>query len=414
MRLEDAEHHVSVAEARARVLALARERRMPATVVAIEQATSRVLAGDVHAPIDLPPFANSAMDGFAVRAADLPEQGERRLRIIGTRRAGEARTREVAAGEALRVMTGAAIPDGADTVVIRERARVEGNELVVLGAEPQGANVRPAGEDYRRGDLALEEGQTLGPGRVGVLAGLGLPWIEVAHQPRVSLCTSGDELVAPGDRLGPGQIHDSNCYSLSSLLALHGGRVVERRRLLDDRDGVARELRAAARDTDLIVTCGGVSAGEADYLPKVVADIGRVHFWKVLMKPGMPFLFGEVGNTLLFALPGNPVSAIVTFLVFVQPALAAMQGAEPGPRLRRARLAEPLRKRHARREFLRARTEWRDDGSLWATVLAQQGSGMLRGVADADSLLIIPEETHELEAGAVVEALPLPRAAWRQ
>lgn len=414
MRLEDAENHVSVAQASAKVLTCATERRLPATVVAIEQATSRVLAGDVHAPVDLPPFANSAMDGFAVRAADLPEQGERRLRIIGTRRAGEARARTVAAGEALRIMTGAAMPEGADTVVIRERARVEGTELVVVAGELGGANVRPAGEDYRRGDLALKKGQTLDAARVGVLAGLGLPWIEVAHQPRVSLCTSGDELVAPGDRLGPGQIHDSNCYSLSSLLELCGARVVERRRLLDDRAGIARELHAAARGADVIVSCGGVSAGEADYLPGVIADVGRVHFWKVLMKPGMPFLFGEIGKTLLFALPGNPVSAIVTFLVFVQPALAALQGAEPGPCLRHARLAEPLRKRHQRREFLRAHTEWRDDGGLWATALAQQGSGMLRGVADADALLIVPEDTHELDAGAVVDVLPLPRACWRQ
>jgi molybdopterin molybdotransferase len=146
----------------------------------------------------------------------------------------------------------------------------------------------------------------------------------------------------------------------------------------------------------------------------VIAETGRVHFWKVLMKPGMPFLFGEIDKTLLFALPGNPVSAIVCFLVFVQPALAVMQGADPGPRLRRARLVEPLRKRHARREFLRARTEWREDGSMWATVVAQQGSGMLHGVADADALLVIPEDSQELEAGAVVEVLPLPRAYWRQ
>jgi molybdopterin molybdotransferase len=354
------------------------------------------------------------LEGFAGRAADVREPGARRLRIVGTRRAGEGRRTKIAAGEALRIMTGAAMPEGADTVVIRERARVEGMELVVSGGERRGANVRPAGEDYRCGDLALRAGQTLDPACVGALASLGLAWIEVARQPQVSLCTSGDELVAPGDRLGPGQIHDSNCYSLSSMLSLCSAEVVERRRLLDDRAGIARELRAAAVGADVIVSCGGVSAGEADFLPRVIAETGRVHFWKVLMKPGMPFLFGEIDKTLLFALPGNPVSAIVCFLVFVQPALAVMQGADPGPRLRRARLVEPLRKRHARREFLRARTEWREDGSMWATVVAQQGSGMLHGVADADALLVIPEDSQELEAGAVVEGLPLPRASWRQ
>ena len=375
----------------------------------------RVLAVDVVAAHDLPPFANSAMDGFALRGADLPRAGERRLRIVGTHFAGDAPAASVAAGECVRITTGAPLPHGADSVVIKERVRVEDDELVVGSGERAGANVRAAGEDYAAGEIALRAGQRIGAARVGVLASLGHADVRVAARPRVAVLTTGDELVAPGTALGAAQIHNSNGYSLAALIAEAGAVNVDRvppfRHLRDDARAVREGLLAAAEVADVIVSSGGVSAGEKDLLPGLVAELGRLHFWKVRMRPGMPFLFGQIGKTLVFGLPGNPVSSIATFLAFVRPALAAMQGADDAREIRlHARLAAPIMKRHERTEFLRARRESRDDGSLWVTALAKQGSGMLRGVVEADALIVVPAHVRELGVGAVVEVLPLPAA----
>lgn len=400
--------HLSVDDARGRIEALCRARRAEPESIPLGDALGRVLARDLVATHDLPPFANSAMDGFALRAADLPDSGERALRLIGTRLAGDGQARHVGPDECLRITTGAPMPDGADTVVIKERVEVVGESVIVHAGETAGGNVRPAGEDYRAGECALRAGLRLGPARLGVAASLGLGVVPVAPQPRVALLTTGDELVEPGQPLGPAQIHNSNRYTLAALVRGAGARLVRERHVRDDRARLREEWLAAAAQADLVLSSGGVSAGEADHLPALLAELGEVHFWKVRMKPGMPLLCGTIGTTPVLALPGNPVSCIATFLALVQPGLAAMQGASDEAPPLFVRLATPIDKRHARAEFLRARLESREDGSLWAWPLQRQGSGMLRGVAEGDALLVIDEGPRRLEAGAVVRAMRLP------
>lgn len=399
--------HLAVDDALARVLRLCACRRMPAETVALETALGRVLVADVIAAHDQPPFANSAMDGFALRGSELPATGERRFRLVGQVFAGAASAPACAAGECVRITTGAPLPAGADTVVIKENVRIEGDEVVV-GAERPQANVRPAGEDYRAGEVALRAGTRLTAAQLGVLASLGHATIAVARRPRVTLFVTGDELVPPSQPLGFGQIHDSNRYSLGALLQQCRVETVRVAHLRDDPDALRAALHEAGGDSDLILSSGGVSAGEADWLPSLVAELGRVHFWKVRMRPGMPLLCGEIGQALVFALPGNPVSTIATFLAFVRPALDALQDVAEPPRPLRARLAAAVSKKHDRAEFLRARIESGEDGTLRATPLRKQGSGMLRGVAEADALIFVADTARELETGTVVDVWPLP------
>jgi len=403
---------LTVEAAQRYVLELCAVRRLPAEAVLLERALDRVLADDLIALYDLPPFANSAMDGYALRGDELPQHGERRLRIGGSVLAGASAAPICRPSECIRITTGAPLPDGADTVVIKENVRVEGDSIVVAAGEQAGANVRPAGEDYAAGDRAVSAGDRLTPARLGVLASCGQTHARVARRPRVALFVTGDELVPPGRPLGFGQIHDSNRYSLGALLREAGIEPEIVLHLRDDPGALRAALREAGARCDVIVSSGGVSAGEADFLPGLVGELGKVHFWKVRMKPGMPVLCGEIGNAMVFALPGNPVSTIATFLALVRPALLALQGAcKTGPRAWKARLANAIVKKHDRAEFLRARFEARDDGALWATALRKQGSGMLRGVADADALIFIPEDARELAAGSVVQLLPLPGAS---
>ena len=399
---------LSVEEARARIVAVASGHRLQAESVDLDAAFGRVLAEDVTAPHDVPPFANSAMDGFAVRAADLSASGSVTLRLAGQILAGGSEAPDVVEGTCVRITTGAALPRGADTVVMKENAHEEGGAVHIQPGTPKGANVRPAGEDYRKGDRALESGMRLTPARVAALASFGRTQARVAAMPRAVLLTTGDELVPAGTSLRDGQIHDSNRYSLGGLLEQHGVVLARHERVRDDpRDLRAALLRAEAQ-ADIIVSSGGVSAGAADYLPGVLAEIGEVYFWKVRIKPGMPFLFGRVGRALSFALPGNPVSGIATFLALVRPAVNTMTGAAGPAATLRARLRQPLHKRHARAEFQRAALECDAEGVLWATVLAKQGSGMLRGVADADALIIVPAGEQNFDTGHVVSVLPLP------
>lgn len=404
---------ITVDEAVARVLALAASRRLATETVSLHESVGRVLAGDVIAGHDLPPFANSAMDGFAVRGADLAASGETRLRIAGTRYAGDTETAAIGAGECLRITTGAPLPRGADTVVIKERVRIEGDFLVVPASEKPGANVRAAGEDIARGARALAAGEVVGAARLGVLASLGCAHVEVVSQPQVAVLSTGDELVMPGQPLGHAQIHDSNGYGLAALAAEAGARIVDAllpfRHVRDDERALREALLAAAAEADVIVTSGGVSAGEKDLLPALVAELGEIAFWKVRMRPGMPVLCGTLGGTVVVGLPGNPVSGVVTFLLFVRPLLRALQGiAEPSsPRLH-AQLSAPIAKRHDRAEFMRARLEPRADATLGVRVLPKQGSGMLHGVVGADALVVVPEHARELEAGHVVEVIALP------
>ena len=394
--------------ARARIVEIAAKYKLSSESVALEAALGRVLATDVIAPFDVPGFVNSAMDGYALRGADLMAGAETRLRLIGVVLAGGEQAPQVVPGTCVRITTGAPLPQGADTVVMKENTRADGDTIHVDAGTAVGANVRPAGEDYRAGDFALARGSVLTPARLGALASFGQTHIEVARRPRAVLLTTGDELVAPGQPLGFGNIHDSNRYSLGALLEQHGAELLRHERLRDDPAVLRDALQRAGADADVAVSSGGVSAGEADYLPQLLAETGKVYFWKVRVKPGLPFLCGGVGRALVFSLPGNPVSGIATFLTLVSPALDTMTGrVTQAPQLR-ARLALAIRKRHTRVEFLRANLVCDESGLLHATPLQKQGSGMLRGVAEANAMIALPEPAQEYAAGTIVDVLPLP------
>jgi molybdopterin molybdotransferase len=399
---------LGVDEARSHIVEIATMRALPDENVALESALGRVLCADVFAPNDVPGFANSAMDGFAVRGADLPASGEKEFRLLGQILAGGVAAPDIAVDACVRIMTGAPLPRGADTVVMKENTRTQRDRIVVAAGTMPGANVRRAGEDYRAGELALKRGTRLTPASVGVLASFGMIDVNVACQLRVVLLTTGDELTPAGELLDFGRIYDSNRYSLGGLLKQYGVARLRHERLRDDPVQLREAMLRAGEDADVIVSSGGVSAGEADYLPRLLAEIGEVYFWKVRMKPGMPFLFGKIGRALMFALPGNPVSGVATFLTLVRPALDAMSGATGMRTALRARLREPILKRHKRTEFQRARIASDAHGTLWVNALEKQGSGMLRGVAEADGLIVLPENMHEFAAGDVVELLPLP------
>ena len=399
---------LGVDEARQRIIEACGACRLAVESVSIDAALGRILATDVVAPFDVPGFANSAMDGFAVRGADLPQSGAKRFRLLGEILAGGSAAPTVEQDGCVRITTGAPLPPGADTVVMKEDTTVDGNLVLIRSGPASGANVRPAGEDYARGDLALRRGAALSPAALGVLASFGLTSVDVSRRPRAVLLTTGDELVAPGMPLGFGQIHDSNRLSLGALLAQHGVDVLRHERVRDDPAALRDALRRAGAEADLIVSSGGVSVGEADFMTQLVAELGRVHFWKVRIKPGMPFLFGEIGRALTFGLPGNPVSGIAIFLTLLRPGIDALCGASTSRLSLHARLAKAISKRHARTEFQRALLACDGEGRLEVTAFPRQGSGMLRGIAEADALVVLPEGAREFAAGDAVEVLPLP------
>lgn len=399
---------LSVDQARALIVAIAQTHRRPAETVELSAASGRILAQDVSAPFDVPGFANSAMDGFALRGADLPQTGEKSFALIGAILAGGCAAVNVERGTCVRITTGAPLPPGADTVVMKENTRIENDRVIVMAGTKPGANVRPAGEDYHGGEIALRAGSKLGPAQLGVLASFGMAQIRVARRARAVLLTTGDELVAPGEPLRFGQIHDSNRFSLGSLLESLGVDLIRHERVRDDPAALRDALQRGGAQADIVVSSGGVSAGEADFLPRLIAEIGKIHFWKVRIKPGMPFLFGQIGDAMAFALPGNPVSGFAICMTLVKPALDALAGTPPRGFALRARLRSAIDKRHPRAEFLRARLDGDAQGALWATAHAKQGSGMLRGLAESDALILLPEGERRFAEGEVIEVWPLP------
>lgn len=383
---------------------VAAKHRLDTETLPLSRTHGRILAADVHAPIALPPFDNSAMDGFALRHADLRED-ETTLRLIDEQFAGRARDIAVGEGECVRITTGAPMPAGADTVVIKENTRMDGDRIVILARPEAGANVRRMGEDVQAGECVLQAGQRLTPARVSLAASLGVASLTVFRRPTVAVFSSGDELVEPGLSLAPGEIYDSNRELLMGLLRAEGLEPTAWPRLPDDPKQVEIALRDAGCAFDLIVTCGAVSAGEKDHIPAVLQQFGQVHFWKVRMKPGMPVLFGSLDQARVLALPGNPVSVFATFLGFGRTLIDALQGrTEPRPS-ERAQLVAPIDKSHARREFQRATVFCDDHGVLRADPNPAVGSHRLRAVGQANALIVVPDGPQRLAAGTVVEIL---------
>jgi molybdopterin molybdotransferase len=400
---------IAYAEACAIIDRVAADALLPIEGAPLSRALGRVLAEDLVSTQDLPPFDNSAMDGFAVRAADLHDGVE--LTLIGEQFAGSPQSWErLLAATCLRITTGAPIPPGADTVVIKEHCEVDGARVRVLQAPQPGANIRRAAEDVRRGDRILEAGQVLTPAALSLAAAVGAPTLRIRRKPTVAVFTTGDELQVPGNPLAPGQIYDSNRVLLQTLLLAEGFEPVAWPALPDEPERIATALRDAADAFDVVITCGGVSAGEKDHLPAFLAGEGTVHFWKVLMRPGMPLLAGRLENAQFLCLPGNPVSVLATFLTLGRRLLDGIQGRrEPRPR-RFARLSAPIRKRHERLEFLRGALSCDAEGVSHVAPNPADGSHRLRAAAEANALIVVPAGAGEWPMGSVLEVLPLERA----
>ena len=392
---------LSLDEALARLLA--RARPTPAEVVPLAEATGRTLVEPrLTASVDVPPFANSAMDGFALQAADTP--GE--LRVVGEVSAGTGELPLVGRGAAVRIMTGAPMPPGADAVVPIERAE-ESDGVVRIGERaPVGAHIREAGHDTRAGDVINIAG-SLTPAAIAVLGSLGIGAVEVRRRPVVAIMSTGDELRAPGEPLAPGQIFDANTPALAAAVVEAGGVPLIMPRQADDPDSIEAALRDAARRTDLVVTSGGVSVGRHDHVRAVLTGRGSLDFWRIAVQPGKPLAVGELNGTLVVGLPGNPVSALVTCELFVRPLVRAMLGLAGDGRLHiRATLDGRVDKDPGRRAFIRA-VVWTDAGNIRARAAGGQRSSELRPMANANALLVIPEGQEAGEEGEAYEAIVL-------
>lgn len=371
--------------------------------VFIRNALGRVLAGDVISPIDVPAHDNSAMDGYALAGAALSPTGETRLRIAGAALAGRAFSGQAGAGECVRIMTGAMMPAGCDTVVIQEVVRVEGEQIVVPAGQKPGGNWRRAGEDLAAGRPALNAGRMLRPAELGLLASLGIAEIPVRRRLRVAIFSTGDELCSIGAQPAAGEIFDSNRYTLHGMASRLGCDVFDLGVVRDRPDALEAALREAAANSDVILTSGGVSVGEADFIRELLARLGEVLFWKIAMKPGRPMAFGRIGGAFLFGLPGNPVAVMVTFYQFVRDALLAMMGADPLPQvpLLPVSCASALKKQPGRTEFQRGAL-FRHDGGWRVRSAGAQGSGILRSMAQANCFIVLEHGRGNVAAGETV------------
>ena len=375
--------------------------------VPIRAALERILYRDVVAPFDVPAHTNSAMDGYAVRHADLSDEGETRLAVIGTAFAGKAYAGSVEAGQAVRVMTGAVLPAGADTVVVQECVQRDGDAVRIPIGQRFGQNVRHAGEDLARGKPALPAGQRLGPAEIGLLASLGIGEVCVRRRLRVAFFSTGDEIASLGQPLAAGQVYDSNRYTLYGLLTRLGVDLIDMGVVRDDPQALETALREASCQADAILTSGGVSVGDADYIRELTSRLGDVKFWKLNIKPGRPMAFGRVGDAWLFGLPGNPVAVMVTFQQIVVDALARLMGCAPLPErpLFKVRSASPLAKSAGRREFVRG-ILFNEAGEWRVRAAGNQGSGVLSSMANANCYIVLPVTAGDVAAGDRVDVHP--------
>ncbi len=395
---------ITIREARDRVLELARQ--LEAETVGIEQALDRVLAQDIAAAGNVPPFASSAMDGYALIAGP----AGRHLAVVAESRAGAPIDRHVNEGEAVRISTGAAVPPGANAVVRQEDTVAAGDSVMVETEITPGHNIRGAGEDMRSGSAVLRAGARLGAAELGAAVAAGAGRLAVTRRPRVAVLPTGDELRAGGEPLGPGQIHNSNGPMLSALAAHAGGAPESPRQLPDDAGATEQGLASALDRADVVIVSGGVSVGPHDHVKPALQRLGVAeHFWGVALQPGKPTWFGTRDGTLVFGLPGNPVSAVVTFSLFVAPALAALLGtAAPQPPDGSAILAADVKSNPGREQAVRVRLA-RADGTLSATPTGPQDSHMVTSLLGADALALIPPGDTPCPAGTRVELVHLAR-----
>ncbi|HQS59198.1 MAG: molybdopterin molybdenumtransferase MoeA [Gallionellales bacterium 35-53-114] len=371
--------------------------------IKVQDAYHRTLAADILSPINVPPHDYSSMDGYAVRAADLGSPGNK-LKKIGSSFAGHGFEGTVAAGECVRIMTGATIPSGCDSVVMQEQVSAEGDSITFNAACKRGQNIRLVGEDIQQGAVVLAQGQRINPAEMGLLASLGFAEITVFRKLKIAIFSTGDELVQPGNALSGGQIYDSNRFTLVGLLTELGAEILDMGNIRDDKNAVRAALQKASGLADVIITSGGVSVGDADYIKELLDELGEVVFWKLAMKPGRPLAYGKVGHCHFFGLPGNPVAVMVTFLQFVRNALWELMGQHPKPAFSfQAICTTPIKKAQGRTEFQRGILTQSDDGLWTVQTTGEQGSGILSSMSRANCFIVLPMEQGNVEKGSVVQ-----------
>ncbi len=372
--------------------------------VNIRAGLGRVLAEDIHSPINVPGQDNSAMDGYALRIADLQTDKESALSVIGTSFAGAPLNVAVGTGQAARIMTGGVIPQGCDTVIMQERVSIEGNSVRIPCGQQVGQNIRKAGCDIQRGAVVFAPGQTLHPAELGMIASLGIGEISVYRKLRVAFFSTGDELVCIGQPLAVGQIYDSNRYTLYGMLTRMGVEVLDLGVIRDDPALIEQAFTTAAEIADVVITSGGVSVGEADFVKQILDRLGEVLFWKIAMKPGRPLAYGKLGKAHFFGLPGNPVSSMVTFYQFVREALLVLGGANPPPiPMLKATCTGAIKKALGRTEFQRGILSQDSAGQWTVRPTGDQGSSILSSMSLANCFIVLPAALGNTAAGATVD-----------
>jgi len=371
----------------------------------VRAALGRVLAEDLVSPLNVPAHDNSAMDGYAVRFADLKPDGEATLKVAGSSFAGAPYNGTVGAGQCVRIMTGGVVPNGADTIVMQEHVKGDKDRVTIGAGHKKGQHLRRAGEDLGMGQVALKRGIALRPADIGLISSLGIGEVTVYRKLRVAFFSTGDELVSIGTQPGAGQIFDSNRYTIHGMLTRLGCEVLDMGVVRDDPTLLEKAFKDAAAAADVVITSGGVSVGEADFVKDLLDKLGEVVFWKIAMKPGRPLAYGKIGHAHFFGLPGNPVSVMVTFYQFVRDALLKLSGRDPVPPLPTFKVpcVSSLKKAPGRTEFQRGLLE-RDAHGTWSVrVTGEQGSGILRSMSEANCFIILPDAQGNVAAGTLVE-----------
>ena len=375
--------------------------------LAIRDALGRILATEIVSPINVPNYANSAMDGYAVRADDLPTATpQAQLSVIGTSWAGTPFNGAVTSGQCVRIMTGAKMPAGADTVIMQEQVQRQDDRITIGTGHCAGQNVRHPGEDIAEGKTVLAAGQSIGPAELGLLASLGIAQVKTVRRLRVAFFSTGDELQPVGSKLEEGQIYDSNRYTLHGMLTQLGVELIDMGVVRDDPEAIEAAFLQASQQADAIITSGGVSVGEADFVKATLDKLGKVDFWRIAMKPGKPLAIGKVKQAMFFGLPGNPVSVMATFYLFAMPALRAMMGQTPSPPLRiKAATLHTLKKAPGRMDFQRGLLS-NDNGRLVVDATGMQASHILSGMSRANCFIVLPLEAGNIDAGSEVDVIP--------
>jgi len=369
----------------------------------VRRAQGRVLAADVISPINVPAYDNSAMDGYAVASRDLCASGEQRFRVMGNVLAGHPFRGMLNAGECVQIMTGAQVPIGLDTVIMKELCRRDGDQVLFPAGAKPGQNRRKAGEDLAKGHPAIAAGQRLGAAELGMIASLGQSEVRVVRRPRVAYFSTGDEIRSLGQPLDEGQIYDSNRYTVTALLNSQGIEVIDLGVIPDRAEAIEAAFMRASEQADLVLSSGGVSLGDADYVKATLDKLGQVNFWKLAMKPGRPLAFGRVNDALFFGLPGNPVAVMTTFLQFVRPALRRLEGeSRQLPVSQSAPTTEPLRKKPGRTEYIRGIISLDAQGHPQVSSTGQQGSGILTSMSRANCLMVLEHDRGDVGAGEPV------------